>query len=604
MGRPPPNGRTPEDIQASGAVKRSLRYLRVSSKRQMDTDADLDPEGNSIDTQRKVTTAKERALGAVNVGEYVEPGNSAQSIDKRPVFRQMLERILQQRDVDYVVIYMRSRAFRNYTDAAIVKRQLEKYGVKLISAKEDFGEGIWADAMEGITDIFNEVQVRLSGQDIKIKMANKARNGGTIGRAKVGYRNTRALIDGRQVNTVTPDPDRAPFVPMAFELYATGQETLVSLRDNLTRAGFQMPASTKRPAGPISIERLRELLRDRYYLGYITYEGVEYPGRHQPLIDEDLFDRVQRILDSHSGAGIRHRSHHHYLKGLLWCGRSKHRLIVHRAQGRHGGEYFYFFCRGRQDGSCDLPFVPVEVLEAAVVRHYGEAVTLPPEWLAQVRAGVDEAARATHDLTDTLRAQYAKQLKTLDRKESYYLDLAAEEDWPKDKLRVKIDTIRRERKDIEETLDRGNQQLDRSRQIFHDALALLEDPHAAYEHGDQAVRSILNKAFFTRLYVDGTKVIDAELKEPFADLTQAYRSYTTVPKDSTDARPPTEQGICPGQDGSGTEAVIGSLAQPPGVRGLSKPTRVELRGFEPLTPSMRTRCATGLRYSPEERPTE
>ena len=25
---------------------------------------------------------------------------------------------------------------------------------------------------------------------------------------------------------------------------------------------------------------------------------------------------------------------------------------------------------------------------------------------------------------------------------------------------------------------------------------------------------------------------------------------------------------------------------------------VELRGFEPLTPSMRTRCATGLRYSP------
>src|SRR5690606_33666265 len=31
----------------------------------------------------------------------------------------------------------------------------------------------------------------------------------------------------------------------------------------------------------------------------------------------------------------------------------------------------------------------------------------------------------------------------------------------------------------------------------------------------------------------------------------------------------------------------------------SEPARVELRGFEPLTPSMRTRCATGLRYSPE-----
>ncbi len=27
---------------------------------------------------------------------------------------------------------------------------------------------------------------------------------------------------------------------------------------------------------------------------------------------------------------------------------------------------------------------------------------------------------------------------------------------------------------------------------------------------------------------------------------------------------------------------------------------MELRGFEPLTPSLRTRCATGLRYSPDE----
>ena len=32
---------------------------------------------------------------------------------------------------------------------------------------------------------------------------------------------------------------------------------------------------------------------------------------------------------------------------------------------------------------------------------------------------------------------------------------------------------------------------------------------------------------------------------------------------------------------------------------LALQNSVELRGFEPLTPSMRTRCATGLRYSPE-----
>jgi hypothetical protein len=34
-------------------------------------------------------------------------------------------------------------------------------------------------------------------------------------------------------------------------------------------------------------------------------------------------------------------------------------------------------------------------------------------------------------------------------------------------------------------------------------------------------------------------------------------------------------------------------------RHRTKTEIVELRGFEPLTPSMRTRCATGLRYSPK-----
>jgi hypothetical protein len=32
---------------------------------------------------------------------------------------------------------------------------------------------------------------------------------------------------------------------------------------------------------------------------------------------------------------------------------------------------------------------------------------------------------------------------------------------------------------------------------------------------------------------------------------------------------------------------------------MTRAFSVELRGFEPLTPSMRTRCATGLRYSPK-----
>jgi site-specific DNA recombinase len=232
-GTPPPGAERAADRTP---VKRSVRLLRVSSRGQTDTDYDRDPEGNSIDTQRKVTVAKERAMKTVNVGEYVEAGYSGQSIDKRPFFQELLQRIADQRDVDYVVIYMRSRIFRNYVEAAIVKQQLAKLGVKLVSAKEDFGDGLMAEAMEAVTDVFNWLQVRMSGEDIKIKMANKARNGGTIGKAKVGYLNQRILIDGHKINTVVPDPERAHFIPMAFELFATGRETVASLRATLTTA--------------------------------------------------------------------------------------------------------------------------------------------------------------------------------------------------------------------------------------------------------------------------------------------------------------------------------------------------------------------------------
>src|SRR5262249_40018869 len=150
-----------------------------SSKKQMDTDFDVDPEGNSIDTQRKVCTARERELGLMNAGEYVEPGNSAQTIDKRPVFKEMIQRIQRDRDVDYVIVYMMSRAFRNALDELATRAALKQLGVTLISAKENFGTGYLADAMQTVMAAFNELQVRASGEDIKVKMANKVRNGGT-----------------------------------------------------------------------------------------------------------------------------------------------------------------------------------------------------------------------------------------------------------------------------------------------------------------------------------------------------------------------------------------------------------------------------------------
>ena len=510
------------DIDESSAVKRSVRLLRVSSKAQTDTDADFDSDGNSIDTQRKYTIAKEREMGTVNVGEYVEPGYSGQSIEKRPFFKDMMQRIVEERDVDYVVIYMRSRVFRNYKEAALVKLQLEAMGVKIISARENFGDDELGEAMEAITDVFNWLEVRRNGKDISTKMLNKAQNGGIVGKAKVGYLNVTKNIGGHKVNTVEADPDRKHFIPMAFELAASGEYTTESVHEALVDAGLTMPGTGK----PVSIQTVQKLLRDPTYIGHVIYKGIEYDnGRHEALISPELFERVQRVLDSHSGAGTRERTHPHYLKGVLWCDRCKHRLIVQRAVGRRGGEYYYFLCRGRQDGVCDQPYVPVEVIEEAVTDHYSAALFLPPEFRAEVREGVLSAVESDFQLTTEMRANFEKRLTALEKKESYFLDLAAEEGWPKDKLRAKLEEIRTERGSIRRQLDVAQRQLETGRTVFLSALELLDDPKGLYERGDEAVRSTLNKAFFSKLYVDGKRVSAHELKEPFDVLQAAYDGY-------------------------------------------------------------------------------
>ena len=563
-----------------GALKRSIRYLRVSSKKQMDTDFEVDPEGNSIDTQRKVTSAKERDLGCVNVGEYVEPGNSAQTIDKRPVFREMIARIAAEHDVDYVIIYARSRAFRNYIDAGNTKMALAKLGVKLISAKEDFGDGVMAEAMEAVTDVFNWLQVRMSGEDIKVKMANKARNGGTVGRAKVGYLNVRKRIEGREVRTIETDAERAPFIVMAFEQFATGKHTVASLRVTLTQAGLRMAATAKRPARPISLAQLGELLRDRYYLGYVAYEGIEYQGRHEALITPELFERVQKVLDSHQGAGTRTRTHNHYLKGVLWCARCDHRFIVQRAVG-NGGEYFYFFCRGRQEGLCNAPYLNVPTVEEAVLDHYA-TVSFSDEFRAAVRAKLDEALASDLGSTQAVRERLDARLDALDTKESNLLDLAADGDLSKEKIKEKLIAIRDERAGIRRDIQRLDAELATGRAVFAVALDLLDQPKELYRQAGPALRKTMNETIFTKLKLDGATVAADELAEPFDVIVPAGRAYGR--RTYQRKRPPMLVSGVAFHEGVSADNLTSTdlLELALGGMGSSRPVMVGATGFEPV----------------------
>lgn len=88
-------------------------------------------------------------------------------------------------------------------------------------------------------------------------MGQKIKNGGSVGRAKLGYLNVRDTSEGREIRTVEVDPVRAPFIRLAFALYATGKYTLNTLHTELDERGLRTRASGRWPSGPVSMTKAR-----------------------------------------------------------------------------------------------------------------------------------------------------------------------------------------------------------------------------------------------------------------------------------------------------------------------------------------------------------
>jgi site-specific DNA recombinase len=146
---------------------------------------------------------------------------------------------------------------------------------------------------------------------------------------------------------------------------------------------------------------------------------------------------------------------------------------------------------------------------------------------------------------------------------------------------------------LTQRLDGANTEHARAQTNLEACIAHLNDCHAAYLHAPPTVRRQLNQAFFDKIYVDEDGTIRFGIAEPFALLLDPQVRSAAVTAASV-TPPPTDLRKSP--------QTVNSTINCGGHRfskGLNKTTMVELRGFEPLAPSMRTRCATGLRHSPQ-----
>jgi len=577
-------------------VKTAVLYLRVSTPSQVNTD--YDPEGISIPAQRLACERKAEQMGVTVIDEYVEPGRSATTVLNRPVFQALLARLKQERDVDYVIVYNLSRLNRNRIDDAQVLMAMRASKVTLVSAQENIDETPAGQLMHGILAAFNEYRSSADGADIRYKMGQKAKAGGTLNLAPIGYLNVRDQIDGHEVRTVKLDPDRAPFIKLAFELCATGDYTMTRIAKTLADRGLRMRPRAGQPAGLIHSKSLPKILRDRYYLGVVVYQGNEYAGRHDALVDRELFDKVQAVLDIRAARdGERERKHHHYLKSTVWCGRCREqgresRFILIHANG-HGGEYWYFMCSGRSDRSCDLPYLPVDDVETAVIDHYA-SLQLPSGFATRVREILDATLTDEHGSNKASRNHLTAALAALDRQEENLLDFIANGDMPSGKVRGRLAQIAEERARVQAELAETKPSFDSGVTIVRSALDLLDNPQELYRQTTDRVRRQLNQVFFERLYVEIDGVTDDQLAPPFSDFVRRRLARPSHQRQKPN-RPPTRSGTPKGATRRTISDLLGRIAR---AQGSSKAEMVELRGIEPRTSSMRTKRATNCATAP------
>ncbi len=560
------------------AVKRAVIYLRVSSPGQVKTD--YDPEGLSLPAQREACQRYAERLGAVVIREYVEPGVSGGSLLKRAAFRRMIEETRELRDVDYVIVWSVSRWAREQEDHWVARGMVKRAGAKLLSVKEPIGEesshGIMLEGVMAAVAAARRIEI---SEEVKRGVKRKIEVGGTHGRAPIGYLNVREpLPQGGEVRTVVIDPERAPIIVWAFETYATGLYSLADITTLLEARGLRTRGDRRRGPRPLGLSRVHELLSSPYYIGLITHKGRTYEGRHETLVSQELFDKVQAVMASHRHAGERDRRHLHYLKGTIRCGTCGNRLTYSRNKG-NGGTYEYFICARNQRGECPQSYQPVDLVEAAVEDYYA-GVPFSDAEREEVRKAITddlgERMEIARQEIENCRG-VLEQLKEEERKllHMHYQERISGELFDEEQAR-----IRSRRQDAEALIARLSVSYDDVMATLDLALEILgEDLHSLYRRGDTTVRRLINQAIFSALFVCDETITQAELAEPFAALRALHNAIRGIP-DTAPANPVPAKAAASAapKDAKGPDPYRGR--EPFRVGSISN-VLVRMRGLEP-----------------------
>ncbi len=546
----------------------AVSYLRVSTKEQAERGGR--DEGFSIPAQREANLRKAREVGAIIVDEFVDAGESARKAD-RPELMRMIEYV-KTHNVAYCIVHKVDRLARNRADDVSIHLALKEAGVMLVSATENIDETPSGMLLHGIMSTIAEFYSRNLANEVAKGMNQKAITGGTNGKAPIGYLNVTKRDElGREMRVVEPDPDRAGLVKWAFEAYATGNYSTITLREELIDRGLTSVPTPKRPSKAPALSTIQKMLTNPYYKGQVSFRGATYDGLHEPLVATEVWYRVQAVLTAHQTSGEKTQAHDHYLKGTLYCGECGSRLILTNARSRQDVIYPYFICAGRHSKrtNCERKAMFVPDIEAAVEDYYRH-VQIPEHIVTALRELITAEFDRLHATARQERHAYTAERDALRDERTKLLQAHYAGAVPLDLLATEQDRIARRLAFLDAQINAGDIEYEQAKAHLDDCLALAGDCHAIYMSIDDSLRRLANQAFFDKLIVTGEDTIDGEPGEPFNILFNP-----DVQRIAVERHQQMESGRQTGN-----------------VVGLNNDVLVELRGIEPLTSALQKQRST------------
>ncbi len=275
-------------------MKIPTKYCAIYTRKS--TEEGLEQDFNTLDAQREACLSfisSQKAEGWKALSDYYDDGGFTGGNMDRPALKKLLEDIRAGK-VNTVVVYKIDRLTRSLMDFSKLVEIFDQYGVTFVSVTQSFNTTTSMGRLTlNVLLSFAQFEREVIGERVRDKIAASKKKGMWMGgNNPIGYERINKQL--------VPKKEEIPFVTILFERYlALGSVRRLGeefKEKNIVSRTWVSSKNKQHGGTPYSRGTLYAILSNPVYIGKIRHKKQVYDGLHPAIIDQTLWDKVQRKL--------------------------------------------------------------------------------------------------------------------------------------------------------------------------------------------------------------------------------------------------------------------------------------------------------------------